>query len=240
MPTAGRAAIIAVFGSNDPRTLRPAEYVGYEIARQECILLTGGTDSAAAEVKEKAIAGVETAPGARWIGVGRSKKIGRTVCSYQRIILWPGYVNKRNYVEAHLCDAAIAFLDGDGTASEVAFCLALGRPVILVGEGWQTEYPLAYPQRERTLEKLRYQTLKRMQQDEVKPSPLDAPIATAVNSLSASLPSFAYRHLPQDGEARRIVEHVLYLIGGAGRLGEFPNIARYSSMAADYHSWLGM
>jgi uncharacterized protein (TIGR00725 family) len=240
MPTAGRVAIIAVFGGSDPRTLRPAEYVGYEIARQECILLAGGTDNAGAAVKEKAIAGVKSTPGARWIGVGRSKKIGRAVCSQQRIILWPGYEHKRNYVEAHLCDAAVAFPGGDGTASEVAFCLALGRPVILVGEGWQTEYPLAHPHRERTLEKLRYQTLKRIQRDEVKPSPLDAPIAAALNSLSASLPSFDYRHLPQNGEARRIVEQVLHLIGGAGQLGEFPNVARYSSMAADYNSWLGL
>ena len=238
MPTASRAAIIAVFGGSDAKTLGPAQYVGYEIARQECILLTGGTDNAGAAVKEKAIAGVETAPVARWIGVGRSKNIGPTDCSQERIILWPGYEHKRNYVEAHLCDAAVAFPGGDGTASEVAFCLALGRPVILVGESWQTEYPLA--QRERTLKKLRYQTLKRMQRDEVKPSPLDAPIAAALNSLSASLPSFDYRHLPQNGEACRIVEHVLHLIGEAGQLGEFPNVARYSSMAADYHSWLGM
>lgn len=238
MPTGSRAAIIAVFGGNDESTLEPAEHVGHEIGRQGCILLTGGTDSAGAAVKEKAIAGVKTAPGARWIGVGRSKEIGPAVRSQERIILCPGYEHKRNYVEAHLCDAAVAFRGGDGTASEVTFCLALGRPVILVGEGWQTEYPLA--QREGMLRNLREQTVKRMQRDEVKPSPLDAPIAAALNRLGASLPSFDYRDLPQNGESRGIVEHVLYLIGKAGQLGEFPDVAGYSSMTADYHSWLGM
>jgi hypothetical protein len=235
MPTASRAAIIAVFGGDDASTLRPAEYVGHEIGRQGCILLTGGTDSAGAAVKEKAIAGVKTAPGARWIGVGRSKEIKPADCSAERIILWPGYEHKRNYVEAHLCDAAVAFPGGDGTASEVAFCLALGRPVIRVGESWQTEYPLA--QLEGTIKKLREQTVERMQRDEVKPSPLDAPIAAALNRLGTTID---YRHLPQNGESRRIVEHALQLIREAGQLGEFPDIAEYSSMAADYHSWLGM
>jgi len=238
MPTASRATIVAVFGGDDAKTLGPAEYVGYEIGRQEYILLTGGIDSAGAAVKEKAIAGVKRAVGARWIGVGRSREIKPADCSQARIILWPGYEHKRNYVEAHLCDAAVAFPGGDGTASEVAFCLALRRPVILVGEDWQTEYPLA--QLEGTLKKLREQTVKRMQRDEVKPSPLDAPIAAALNRLGASLPSFDYRHLPKNGESRRIVEHVLRLIGEAGQLGQFPDIARYSPMAADYHSWLGM
>ena len=53
-----------------------------------------------------------------------------------------GFGDKRNYVEACMCDAAVAFEGGDGTKSEVAFCLALGRPVVLVGDAWTDDFPI--------------------------------------------------------------------------------------------------
>jgi hypothetical protein len=46
------------------------------------------------------------------------------------------YQDERNYVNALLCDSAIALKGGAGTDSEVAFCLVLGRPVVLFGPGW--------------------------------------------------------------------------------------------------------
>lgn len=38
------------------------------------------------------------------------------------------YRNERNYINAFLCDSAIALRGGPGTDSEVAFCLGLGGP----------------------------------------------------------------------------------------------------------------
>jgi predicted Rossmann-fold nucleotide-binding protein len=132
--------IIAVFGPSGPNTLSvTASSLGEQIAAND-ILLTGGTGVPDKSVKEQAIVGAERAIGAgsagRWIGVPKAGNL--TVSSSRRhgFLVKTGYRNERNYINALLCDSAIALKGGAGTDSEVAFCLLLGRPVILFGPEW--------------------------------------------------------------------------------------------------------
>ena len=132
--------IIAVFGPSGPNTLSvTASSLGEQIAAND-ILLTGGTGIPDKSVKEQAIVGAERAIRAgsagRWIGVPKAGN--RTVSSSHRrgFLVKTGYRNERNYINALLCDSAIALKGGPGTDSEVAFCLVLGRPVVLFGPEW--------------------------------------------------------------------------------------------------------
>ena len=132
------APIIAVFGSG--KGLGLAKAIGNEVGKHDCVLLTGGAGPAGEMVKNKALAGAdEAARGgalAPWIGVPkagdlRTKPKPDESRSY---LLETGLGDERNYLEAVLCNVAIAIEGGDGTKSEVGFCLALQRPVVLVGD----------------------------------------------------------------------------------------------------------
>jgi predicted Rossmann-fold nucleotide-binding protein len=132
--------IIAVFGPSGPNTLSvTASSLGEQIAAGN-ILLTGGTGIPDQSVKEQAIAGAERAIGAgaagRWIGIPKSGNPTVSPSPSHGFLVNTGYRNERNYINALLCDSAIALKGGPGTDSEVAFCLVLGRPVILFGPEW--------------------------------------------------------------------------------------------------------
>jgi predicted Rossmann-fold nucleotide-binding protein len=142
--------VIAVFGgSRDDTTLEVAEEVGHQIGLSRAILLTGGDDPNATDLKGRVLHGAhvvarEDGAPAPWIGVVRKDEtldpeIGADGLS---LILTPGGDHRRNYAEAELCDAAIAFGGKEGTSSEVVFCLALGKPLVLVGEPWLPMYPV--------------------------------------------------------------------------------------------------
>lgn len=138
--------IIAVFGSKGG--LRLAEAIGHEVGRQNCILLTGGAGPVGKAVKNRALKGANSAANegflAPWIGVSKpGEHRPRPEHDVRRShLLEPGLGDERNYVEAVLCDVAIAIAGGAGTASEVGFCLALERPVALVGD-WSEVLPPA-------------------------------------------------------------------------------------------------
>jgi len=132
--------IIAVFGPSGPNALSAtASSLGEQIAANE-ILLTGGTGIPDESVKEQAIVGAERAIGAgstgRWIGVPKADSRTASPSHRRGFIVRTEYRDERNYVNAFLCDSAIALKGGPGTDSEVAFCLVLGRPVVLLGPGW--------------------------------------------------------------------------------------------------------
>lgn len=132
--------IIAVFGPSGPNALSvTASSLGEQIAAND-ILLTGGTGIPDKSVKEQAIVGAERAIEAgsagRWIGVPKAGN-PTTFPSHRRgFLVKTVYRNERNYINALLCDTAIALRGGPGTDSEVAFCLVLGRPVVLFGPEW--------------------------------------------------------------------------------------------------------
>jgi predicted Rossmann-fold nucleotide-binding protein len=132
--------IIGVFGPSGPNTFSAtASSLGQQIATNH-ILLTGGTGIADESVKEQAIVGAERAIRAgaagRWIGVPKGGDRTASPSREHGFLLRTEYRNERNYINALLCDSAIALKGGPGTDSEVAFCLVLGRSVVLLGPGW--------------------------------------------------------------------------------------------------------
>ncbi|HJQ00778.1 MAG TPA: hypothetical protein VJ851_04200 [Jatrophihabitans sp.] len=133
--------IIAVFGpsGSNPYAVT-AKSLGRQIA-QHHILLSGGSGKPDGSVKESALAGAEEAlqmgGEGGWIAV---PKAGApvTVPRHRRgFVLANDYRDERNFINALVCQSAIALKGGPGTDSEVAFALALGRPVILLGPGWE-------------------------------------------------------------------------------------------------------
>lgn len=139
--------VVAVFGSTEEPTLVPAERLGKAVVDDGSVLLTGGGRSPEdRSVKEAAMRGAGAAgtPAARGRRVGvlgvESDNVGIEI-SDSGVIFEPGLGHGRNYLNAAMCDVAIAFHGGHGTDSEVAFALSLGRPVVLVGPGWETSFP---------------------------------------------------------------------------------------------------
>ena len=132
--------IIAVFGPSGPNTLSvTASSLGEQVATND-VLLTGGTGIPDKSVKEQAIVGAERAiragsPG-RWIGVPKAGSRTASPSHGRGFLLKTEYRNERNYLNAFLCDSAVALRGGPGTDSEVAFCLVLGRPLVLFGPDW--------------------------------------------------------------------------------------------------------
>jgi hypothetical protein len=139
--------IVAVFGSSVRATLDPAEALGKAVADAVCILLTGGgRHPDEGSVKERAMVGARAAEGfarrAARVGVlGVESTRVRIEVTDSEVILEPNLGHGRNYLNAATCDVAVAFPGGPGTDSEVAFALALGRPVVLVGKAWDTSFP---------------------------------------------------------------------------------------------------
>jgi predicted Rossmann-fold nucleotide-binding protein len=156
--------IIAVFGPTHrkqtkdhpeqpvaPATLACARQLGAIIAAGGHILLTGGKGPGERSVKDVAIAGACDHDG-EWVGVlpGKSRNGGSASATADDVDLRRSHVlatglgrKKRNFLEALMCDAAIAlYSDGPGTRSEVACAFALQRPVAFVGEEWRQHYDL--------------------------------------------------------------------------------------------------
>jgi predicted Rossmann-fold nucleotide-binding protein len=146
--------VIAVFGgAEDEPTLKAARQIGHQISLNHAILLTGGDDPNAGDLKAHVLAGAlaarEGGAKAPWIGVVRETPT--QAADGLSLVLTPGVNHRRNYVEADLCHAAIAFEGGDGTSSEVVFCFALGKPLVLVGRDWLSKYPAISTDRARDM-----------------------------------------------------------------------------------------
>lgn len=253
-----RAPVIAVFGSNRPETLEPAQRIGRAIADRGCILLTGAgglrrtsdgeplDETQLTTVKDRAVRGAVPAGradlAAPWVGVER--RAGQPQAPVQDgtgIVLRPGHDHKRNYVEAHVCDGAIALQGERGTRSEVAFCLVLGRPVLLVG-GWKPDYDLEDgAKRGKSLGNL-CSAVQSVSNDVKEASPWDAAITDACISLTSSdpsLPAIEYHELPNDDPAARLlVDHVIKLIVLSVLPGAFPAAADADGAGQRYDAWL--
>ncbi|MGY1701273.1 SLOG cluster 4 domain-containing protein [Geodermatophilus sp. SYSU D00766] len=242
MAIGGSIPILAVFGgSREPGAdvLAAAERIGYAIARHHCVVLTGGTGAGTATVRDRALTGAErsTADGGlgAWVGVERSAHVGTPSRDGLRLRLRPGYEHKRNYVEARMCDAAIAFPGEEGTASEVAFSLALGRPVLLLGPKWASDLPLAGPARPAGLKHLQELAWKAVRKKEVTPSPLDPLIEEALDSVAASkdLSPWAHGSLPEsDDDASALVDLLLQML--RHRVRGVPAFPEYQDLATAY------
>jgi predicted Rossmann-fold nucleotide-binding protein len=214
--------VIAVFGgAKDEPTLDAAEQVGYEIGRRHAILLTGGDDQTATDLKGRVLTGAVRArqhgASAPWVGVIRTKLASDPVPAADglSLVLAPGGDHLRNYAEAELCDAAIAFAGGPGTTSEVVFCLALGKRLVLVGDHWLSRYPVVSRADAR-------KALKEEAQMRVPPHPehprLGPPISDAYEGFDGVVePSFQHFSPPPRTFASVLVEAVIQAARTGGR-----------------------
>lgn len=257
MPVYPEAPIIAVFGPSSDATPEDgaiAMALGSAIAGRGWILLSGGQGDhpgqSCTAVKDCAIAGAEKVDGeyssVRWIGVVKPDDADgpqepRPSVSGHGLVLTPGYGHKRNFVEARLCDGAIAIAGGEGTKSEVAFCLTLGRPLLLVGPAWGELPLLSEEQRAGSLTKLNNAVKNRVKKKSPA-SPWDPAIDIACRQLidaDLQLPPVEYWAEMSSSDAVSAVDRVGELLERKRLSRDFPRSADSLGAATAYKEWVG-
>ena len=144
-----------------------------------------------------------------------------------------GYEHRRNYVSAALCDVAVAFDGGDGTTSEVAFALATGRPVVLVGAEWASAYPLVRAEAAYDA----FVTSSKTRVDGVGMDAIDILITKSYCELSL-LPRGKTEQVPLDHPPAQTATLALDLARQDGLQGAFPDLPDRVDISDAYHSWL--
>ena len=224
-----RPSIIGVFGSDETDTLAISEAIGAALAERGAVTLTGGRGPDGDAVKEYALRGAERAAGA-WIGVHREDGGERDPeVTPRTLVLRPGGDHRRNVLEAHLVDAAIAVPGGPGTASEAVFCMARGRPVVLLGEEW---LPLSASD-------LLAAARTRVLAGEPRPDPIDTLVDGAYADFAALEIATRVVYWPSasTADAATITGLALDLAQDAGRRAAFPTLPSRPRTAAAYGSW---
>jgi uncharacterized protein (TIGR00725 family) len=225
--------IIAVFGGTDPDAINKARALGAIIAQRSHILLTGGTRPSTARVSESAIDGVRSSA---WVGVARSNKIVTEPWN-SGLVIYTDLGHKRNYLEAHLCDAAIGLSGGDGTVSEVTFSLALQRPVVLVGDDWKKSGCLDDASRPAVLMSMVNRAFNRVGRESSGRPDLDALLnESAISAALAHLPPYMY--LASSEPVEDAVDWIENVFKTRAKSGHFPTLKGYESLAAEYEEWL--
>lgn len=207
--------IVAVFGPSGPNALSvTASSLGEQIATNH-ILLTGGTGIPDESVKEQAIIGAERAIRAgaagRWIGVPKDGTRTASPSHGCGFLLRTEYQDERNYINALLCDSAIALKGGPGTDSEVAFCLVLGRPVVLFGPGWnELERQLRQPTSAGTAVAAMI--------DQMFPPPRsgDRPVDQAIRASRAASATLSHVHIDSVASLNKVGEAVTTALKSRG------------------------
>ena len=120
---------ISVVGSGAEGEER-AEEVGRLLAERGCVVVTGGRG----EVMAAAARGAKSAGGVT-IGVlpGETRAQANEWTDY---VVVTGVGHARNLAVAASGDAVIAVGGSWGTLAEIAFARRLGRPVVILGSGW--------------------------------------------------------------------------------------------------------
>lgn len=231
---AGRTrAIIGIFGSTEPEAIALARELGAEVAGRGHIVLTGGTGPGDRAVKESAITGAGTSP---WIGVDPSDPIG-TLPKGSGFVIGTGLRDKRNYLEAQMCDAAIGLKGGPGTVSEVTFALSLGRPTALVRDGWATAKCL-----DGTTGELLIDTMVELSFGRVGTEPAGIPAFDELLNEAAIREGLTrpgqHRYFPE-ATAAAVTDWIVQALSSSGMRGSFPPIEGYENVAAAYRHWLG-
>lgn len=246
------AAIIAVFGGSTDvdktykTYLKLAYEIGSVIAKRNRILLTGGEGPReeseprpeSETVKEKAIDGaLSINTSAPWLGVTRKGGPG-FIPSGSGGIIRTNLDHGRNYLEACLCDGAIGLAGGDGTLSEVTFTMALGKPVVLVGEVWEED-----PLETRVPEIVRRSFRRVGARGENKELDELLNEAKVLQSMLEQPPAPKYLSLDDGGlqdTAEKAVQFIIDSLGGSEQLmGDFPDLSEYDEVQNDYRAWLG-
>jgi hypothetical protein len=226
--------IVAVFGGSSAPSadvLACAKKLGHTITERGHVLLTGGTGPGDKSVKAVAIEG---AGSERWVGVDQSGP-DRTEEKDGGLVVWTGLGHKRNYLEACICDAAVALPGGDGTVSEVTSSLSLDRPVAFVGD-WDADVDLDALDRSSVLKDIVQRTQTRFGNgtgtDEITPLIAEESLLRALQQL----PPYRYFELC---EAQAAVEWIESVVPGPPPFqGEFPRLAALEEVARDFERWI--
>ena len=228
--------IIAVFGGNDQPTpvLTCAKETGRTIAERGQILLTGGTRPTGDSVKSNAIDG---AGDSAWVGV---KKEGPPAANPAKaskcgLVISTGLGDKRNYLEACLCDVAVAFPGGRGTISEVTCSLSLGRPVAFVGE-WDEQYRLDATDPDPVLANLIESTANRFANTKGSDVINRAIASPVIRGGLDSLPAYKYFALSAVDDLLSWIQRVKP--DAQAFAGHFPPIEGFGEAATAYDAWL--
>jgi hypothetical protein len=228
--------IIAVFGgSEDEAVLEKAEELGRAIAEWKQILLTGGTGPALKPVKNRAIRGAHPRP---WIGVDR-KKSGQVFRSSEQPVgfsICSDLDHYRNYLEAHMCDAAIGLDGGDGTKSELTCALALKRPVAFVGDDWTPDYDLDNNPRV-AINRLVDATFRRFAESDGSTALKDTVTEKWVRMGLGEPPPYMY--FESQASAADVVDWIKRVLpDGVELQGSFPTVRGHEGVAEEYRIWL--
>lgn len=126
-----RRPVVGVMGGGDDvseRHLELAEELGYLIAQEGWVLLTGGRN---AGVMDAASRGAKRIEGSLVVGVLPSRD-GKNASEHVDLAIFTGMGDARNAINVLSCDVVVACGGGAGTASEAALALKAGRPLILL------------------------------------------------------------------------------------------------------------
>ncbi len=229
--------IIAVFGSSK-HGLKLAEELGARIVEKNMILLTGGKRGKDKKrVSERAIDGALTK--GNWVGVARTTKKDPEEQDLG-IILHTDLDHYRNYLEACLCDAAIAIKGGPGTTSEVVLALALQRPVALVGP-W--EHELTSSRLDEMVEEAFRIRLKRPSNNRdiarwVKKEVIREKLKKELPPNTCFFGDWKPLEMEKQKFADDAVDWIREQVSMRGLVGEFPKIEGYDEISAKYAKWL--
>jgi predicted Rossmann-fold nucleotide-binding protein len=226
--------VIAVFGGSGkppPEVLDCAEKLGSAITARGHLLLTGGTGPGEDSVKAVAITGAGPAP---WAGVAQGGPIGASE-EHGGLVIRTGLGDKRNYLEACICDAAVALPGSDGTVSEVTSSLSLSRPVAFVGNQWREKFDLD-ADRPAALQNMVQATRMRFARapanDTIDPLVAEDALMRALDHL----PDYRYFEL---GEAEPVVQWIESVVPAPVPFaGEFRPVPGLEGVARDYERWL--
>jgi len=243
--------IIAVFGSTETSSFPLAEKIGSAIAQKNQVLLTGGKGVEDGTVKEKAILGAKEEAkrsnwAANWIGVDRTSKIGFKIDYQGRAFkLQTDLDHKRNCLEACLCDAAIALEGEDGTISEALYTLWLGKRVVFVGDISQKRNIIAHNGSVTSVnfEEMICAAHKRVGSILASDYPLNTLFDKDVieKGLKRLQDSANYKWYPtptNEGKQLEVIQNALLWLLETNVTGDFPMIAGYANIAAEYKKWL--
>jgi uncharacterized protein (TIGR00725 family) len=247
--------IIAVFGGTSHNQAHEfARFTGEELLHRGAIVLSGGTgallplikggSSSEGPVKETAIVGAESADVRlryRWIGVDPSGGPDGDPyeCGFR---IQTNLGDARNFVEAHLCDAAIVLPGEIGTRSEATFALVLGKPVIFVGNDWTSTYQIENTE---AIPEIVNEARKRVgagHEHDDNAWLWSELAAEVLETRLKTLPELDHLSLPrktnhQQEIATIAVRWILELLG-SGRQGSFPPLDAYGEVRSKYEQWL--
>jgi hypothetical protein len=234
-----RKPIIAVFGGDDVGLITPAQTLGAAIATSSLILLTGGCGPKDSGVKGAAIAGANNSS---WIGVDRSGYIDAKGQN-KGMVISTDLNNKRNYLEAALCDAAICLKGGNGTISEATFALSLQRPVAFWGDAWIGDLCLNGRPQSLNLKSMIERTFERVKETPTGKKSFDALVSRkSLKKNLSTLPAFTF-FASQASHMAVLNWAVSALASDRGELklsGNFPSVEGYGDVIRKYEAWLSM